>query len=350
MTPLVRRARRILRRLRLELWLVEGREATSGCRLSLVCAGVGAYVLDLAFGGPYRRRRLGRFWLWSLARAIKEKGQGRAMVIIGVRDPYVRLVRLPKSFFIPAWVRGEVDLPLGPSVLNRSSVKSDLRRIQNNRLRYSVTKDPRRFHEFYHRMYVPYISEIHGRSAFIWPYEVMKREFRSCELLVVRKERQPVSGILITYAKPTPRLWLVGVIDADRKRLGEGAVAALYYYSFRHLETNGHSVVDVGLSRPFLDDGVLRYKRKWGVRIVGTSVDWLVLKLLASTPGAHGFLASHPFICRDGAGLSGAIFVEPGWQASPGAAKSKQRHYAISGLRKISLYRIRGARVEEIDA
>lgn len=346
---LVRRARRIIRRLRLELWLVEGREATSEQPLSLLCAGVGSYVLDLAFGGFYRKERVGRIWLWNLPRAVRERGHGGALALIGVRDPYRRLVRLPGSFSIPAWVRGEVDLPLGSAVLNSSSVKSDLRRIRNSGLASFVTKDPRHFHEFYHRMYVPYINEVHGRGAFIWPYEVMKREFRRCELLMVSKEGQPISGILITYARPTPRLWSLGVRDADRQYLRDGAVTALFYYSFLHLEANGYQAADLGLSRPFLNDGVVRYKRKWGVRIVGTSVDWFVLMNLASTPGAHGFLRSHPFIHRDAAGLCGAIFVDSDWKSTPDTLNGIQRRYAIPGLATLRLYRPHDTGTVEID-
>lgn len=347
--PLVQRARRIMRRVRLELWLVEGKEASSGQPLSLLCAGVGSYVLDLAFDGPYRRSRVGRIWLWNVSRALKEKGQGRSLALLRVRHPYLKLVRLPNSFFIPAWVRSEVDLPLRPSVLNTSSVRSDLRRIRQNRLTFSVTKDPRQFDAFYHRMYVPYIEEVHGRSAFIWPYEVMKRKFGSCELLQVGQTGQPISGILITYAGPTPRLWSLGVRDADRRYVREGAVTALFYYSFLHLAANGYQAADIGLSRSFLDDGVLRYKRKWGGRIVGTSVDWFVLEVLASTPGARGFLASHPFICRDGAGLSGAIFVDSDGKPSAEVLRHFHRRYEVRGLSKLSFYRTDGARAEEID-
>jgi len=347
---LVRRARRIIRRLRLELWLVEGNEATSEQPLSVLCAGVGSYLLDLVFADSYRKHYAGRVWLWNLSTAVREKGQGCALALIGVRDPYVRFVNLANSFFIPAWVRGEVDIPLGSSVLRSSSVESDIRRIRKHQLHFSITKDPKHFHEFYHHMYVPYISAVHGQSAFIWPYEVMKTEFDNCELLLVMKEGQSIAGMLITYAKPTPRLWSLGVRDADRRHVKEGAVTALFYFSFMHLQKNGYRVADVGLSRPFLDGGVLRYKKKWEVRIVGTSADWFVLKLLSFTPGACGFVGSHPFIFRNGDGLSGAVFVDPAWTSAPEELERIYRRYSIPGLAKLRLYRLGDVGAVEIDA
>lgn len=348
--PLVRRPRRIIRRLRPELWLVEGNEATSGRPLSVLCAGVGSYLLELAFGDSYRKRPAGRVWLWSLSRAVKEKGRGSALALIGVRGPYLRLVNLANSFLIPHWVRGEVDIPLGPSVLSNSSVKSDLRQIQKHQLHFSITKDPEHFHEFYHRMYVPYISAVHGQSAFIWPYEAKKSEFGHCELLLVTKEGQSIAGILISYEKPTPRLWSLGVRDADRRHVKEGAVTALFYYSFMHLESHGYRVANVGLSRPFLDDGVLRYKKKWGVRIVGASADCFVLKVLSDTPGACGFFGSHPFIFRDGDALSGAIFIDTASAPSPEELQRIHQRYSIPGLAKLGLYQLDDAGAVEIDA
>jgi hypothetical protein len=348
--PLVRRAQRIIRRLRPELWLVEGSEATSEQPLSVLCASVGTYLLDLAFGDSYRKHHVGKTWLWNLPRAVREKGQGCALALIGVRDPYLRLVNLTNSFVIPAWVRGEVDLPLGSALLNTSSVKSDVRRIRKSRLQFSVTRDPRHFHEFYHRMYVPYITEAHGRSAFIWPYDAMKGEFENCELLLVKKEGRPIAGILITYDRPTPRLWSLGVRDADRRHVQEGAVTALFYFSFMHLEKSGYRLANVGLTRPFLDDGVLRYKKKWGVRIVGTSTDWLVLKLLTATPGARGFMRSHPFMFRSGGDLSGAIFVDSARTYSPEELERLKLRHSIPGLAKLRLYRLRDTRAVEMDA
>jgi hypothetical protein len=334
----------------LELWLVEGNEATSERPLSVLCAGVGSYLLDLAFGDSYRKRPVGRVWLWRLSRAVKEKGQGCALALIGVRGPYLRFVNLANSFLIPTWVRGEVDIPFGSSVLRNTSVKSDLRQIRKNQFHFSITKDPRHFHDFYHRMYVPYISAVHGRSAFIWPYEAMKSELDNCELLLVRKEGRSVAGILITYEKPTPRLWSLGVRDADRRQVKEGAVAALFYFSFMHLESNGYRVANVGLSRPFLDDGALRYKKKWGARIVGTSADCFVLKVLSDTPGACGFVGSHPFIFRNGDALSGAIFVDSASASSPEELQRIYQRYSIPGLAKLRLYRLGDAGAVEIDA
>jgi hypothetical protein len=199
-------------------------------------------------------------------------------------------------------------------------------------------------------MYVPYISAVHGQGAFIRPYEEMKSEFDDCELLLVRKETRSIAGILITYEKPTPRLWSLGVRDADRRHVTEGAVTALFYFSFMHLERNGYRVASVGLTRPFLDDGVLRYKKKWGVRIVGTSADCFVLKVLSHTPGACGFVGSHPFIFRNGDALSGAIFVDSASASSPEELRRIHQRYSTPGLAKLGLYQLGDSGAVEIDA
>ena len=348
--PLVLRGRRIARRLRLDVCIIEGKEAVGGEPLSVFCAGASSYPLQLAFGDNRRKHYEGRVWLWNLRRAIREKGQGCALLLVTVRRPYLRLMRPGNSFVIPAWVRGEIAIPLGPSVTKQKSVKSDLRRIRKNQLEFVVTKDPEQFNDFYHHMYVPHITQAHGRSAFIWRLEAMARKFEECELLLVRKKEQSIAGILITYAKPTPRLWSLGVLNGDRRYLKDGAIGALLSFTFEHLERNGHRVADFGLTRPFLDDGGLRYKKKWGLTIVGTSSDCFVLEILSPTPGACAFLRSHPFIFCDRGALSGAIFVDSGWTSSPEELQRINLQHSIPGIAKLRLYRLVEASAVEIEA
>ncbi len=348
--PLLLRGRRIARRLRLDICIVEGNEAVGGEPLSVFCAGASSYLLQLAFGDNRHKRYQRRVWLWNLRRAIREKGQGCALLLVTVRRPYLRLMRRGNSFVIPAWVRGEVAIPLGPFVTKQESVKSDLRRIRKNQLEYVVTKDPKQFDDFYHHMYVPHITQAHGRSAFIWRLEAMARKFEECELLLVRRKEQSIAGILISYANPTPRLWTLGVLNGDRKYLKEGAIAALVCFTFEHLARTGHRVADIGLTRPFLGDGGLRYKKKWGATIVGASSGCFVLEILSPTPGACAFLRSHPFIFCDRGALSGAIFVDSGWTSTPEELQRIHLRHSIPGIAKLRLYQLVEAGAVEIDA
>ena len=49
-------------------------------------------------------------------------------------------------------------------------MKSDLKRLRENRLEFEITREPARFEKFYCEMHVPYIKEIRGAAAYIEPY------------------------------------------------------------------------------------------------------------------------------------------------------------------------------------
>jgi len=52
--------------------------------------------------------------------------------------------------------------------------------------------------------------------------------------------------------------------DAPAK---DDTVASLYYYGILRAKERGAAFVDFGLSRPFINDGVVKYKRKWAGKI-----------------------------------------------------------------------------------
>ena len=80
--------------LRVDLSLVEGEERTSGLPLSIASlrgAKTGSSLLDTVFGGTFRERSLGRFWLWQLARALSATAADCSLVVLELADPYLAI-------------------------------------------------------------------------------------------------------------------------------------------------------------------------------------------------------------------------------------------------------------------
>ena len=136
-------------------------------------------------------------------------------------------------------------------------------KIKRNHLDFFVTKDPAFFDFFYHRMYLPYMRERHRSRAIYREHEDMRKSFDHGELLFIRKGQDLIAGVLIDYQimETIPRTTQLGVLDGNADYVREGALAAIYYYTIKYLKDKGHQRFNVGLSRPFLSDGVLRYKR-----------------------------------------------------------------------------------------
>jgi hypothetical protein len=341
----------------LKVWILTGDERNSQMPFSILYATNDRnpdsirnmnYLLSLTFDDSFQKHYLGGAWLWKISRVKAKRKKDCALVVVQVRKSHRKLMRSNDWFFIPYWVIGEVDIPRDPTVTRDSSLKSDFRRIRKHSLKFEVTKDPKRFDDFYHNMYVPQINKAHGRSAYIMSYEYMRSEFQNCELLLVTKQEKYIAGILIAYEKSGPRLWSLGVRDSNPEYIKAGAIGALFYFSMGYLRNKGFKKGNFGLSRAFLRDGVLQYKRKWSQRIVNTTSYVFALKVLSFTSGTKAFLQKNPFIFENGGILNGAIFVDGDKKLTLKDFKKINKQHFHDGLSKLFIYSLQqGDKVEQ---
>jgi hypothetical protein len=345
-TPLraaVRVMREILERHYVPTWRLEGSERVSGHPLTIFFAGQlenKNYIADLAFDGSHTETTCRKMWLWNVFKLAKERRGDYALVIIDVQVPWYRLFKSPDAFLIPCWIRGEVDLAVASGQFKRSeSIKSDLRKIRQNNLQYRVTRDEHEFDRFYHRMYFPYVTQTFGDRAYSMTYAEMMKELDHCELVLVKKDANDVAGMILVYDGAEVRAWSLGVKDGDPVHVKAGALAALYCFSMSHLINKGYQRLHLGATRPFLRDGVLQYKKKWGTRIVGSSRRWFVLNSLRNSMGAKAFLANNPFVFESDSGLNGALFLGQGPSFSDDEVHKLQKYCHELGIKSLKIFR-----------
>jgi hypothetical protein len=251
-----------------------------------------------------------------------------------------------KYFYVPWSISSEVDISVKMSslIINRG-LKSDLSRIRKNKLNFELTNEPDRFQDFYYNMYVPYTIKAHDNRAFVHRYEHMKEEFKYCDLLLLKKEQEYIAGILIYYMKNKARLWLSGIKDGNLDYvIKDRAKGALYYFSILCLKEKGIKNLSFGYSRAFLNDGVLQYKKKWGVNIINTTdlgdLGFLI-KPLNKTDGVKNFLLNNPFIFYKKGKLNGAVFIENKETISTKQFEKIYKKYFLSGMNRLFIYRFR---------
>ncbi len=340
-----------LQSLRVELWIVEGRERGSGLPLSIL-SGLQytnkSYLLGLMFDGEYRERRLGRFWLWRLRRTIPAAASDCSIIVVETNSSRIKLAGAPGWFWIPSWVFGEIALPRDAAALRK--VGEELRQIRHNKLEYEVTRDRQKFDDFYYNMYVPYSTGRFGDCAEVSNYRELNSQFEDSDLLLVKNQGQSIAGSLIMHGKTGPCLWDMGIRDGDRTHFKRGAGVALYHFAMQHLEEKGHTTAGLGWSRPFLRDGVLQFKRKWSQRIVRGRSHGFALKILTNTPAASAFLRENPFICRRGGSFCAAVFVEGDNGSDPDELGRLVMDYLHDGLERLLIYRLRPGEAVEPDA
>jgi hypothetical protein len=340
-----------LRDFRVDLWIVEGEERHSRLPLTILCGLSGeskTYVLDLIFGDAYRERRLGRFRLWNLAKAIAKAGDC-SLLVLDCDCSHLRFARPDDWFLVPAWLLGAVDLPYDEHVHSRlrTKMRSIIRR---NDYQFEVTRDPEQFEDFYHNMYLPYIKQTYGKCARVAPHQFLADIFRQSELLLLKKDGNSIGGYVLMHGKAGPYLWESGIRDGNRQYVEDGAGSALYHFSLQYLHEQGHKKAFLGWSRAFLRNGVLVFKKRLSQRIVGANDNGFALKILADTPAAKSFLCNNPFLFKRRGELLGAVFVDGQQTLSAEEIEQIEKEYFHPGMSRVMIYRLPGGPAATKDA
>jgi hypothetical protein len=329
--------------LRSQQWLITGEEKNSKNPLSLLFIGTVEnknYLSHLIFRDNYTEKSFGFKWSWQLKKQIK---QAKSVYPIIIRELSTSISGLPKergSFYIPCWVRWEIDTTKDPdSKWMSESLKSDIRRIKRNDLQYEITNDIVWFDRFYHEMYVPNLTKTYGNMAFIQGYDQLKVLFKDCDLLLVKQGQEYLGGMIIYQGKKDIRLLVLGVKDSDRDFSSLGVISALYYFSYIHLKQKGYPNINLGGTRAFLDDGLLNYKKKWEPYFDNTIVSgFFSLSVQMKNEAVRGFLVNNPFIFVYDHKFNGAIFFSENIRLEEANLSKINKNYFIVGINKLYVY------------
>jgi len=330
---------------KLDLWILNGEETTSHQELSIAYAGTEInrnYLIKIAYDDSFRGNYLGKVWLWKISAVVREKSPNCSLMVIGVDKLLWRWFTKRTYFNVPFWVSSLVNISSDTSLLWTSkNVKNDIRRIRNNKLSFEITRDPSQFDNFYYNMHLPYVVAAHGNRAILGAYYNMKKEFKKGELVLIKKENQYIAGALLVYKKMQAFPMFLGIKDGNFEYVKEGAIGAIYYFVLRYLKEKGYEKIDLGPSRPFLKDGVLRYKRKWGGHQISCSPQSdgnYYVQPLTNTPGLKAFLINNPFIFIDKQKINGAVFVNNIHSVPRESWEKIYKDYYFNGMSKLFIY------------
>lgn len=324
------------------VWILKGKEHSSGQPLSLLFAGQAAsrnYITELVFGETQVETEIIQVWKHRLLQYVHTTNKKYDLAIVQSDTPYVAMDDGMAMFQIPCWVGGERDLRAAPEFAQRSKhIKSDIRRIRKNRLDYRVTSDPAEFDRFYHTMYLPYIQRIYSGSAFLMSYQEMQTAIPHCELFLITQDGEDIAGGILVYDdSERVRGWSLGVKDGDNQWIRQGALAAFEHLQVGYLLEKGFSRLHRGGSRPFLNDGALCFKKNRGMEIMDHTSQHFIMLPVHDCAGVRAFLRENPFIYEDGGTLKGAVFVSGESLSEEDAARVFHNWY-VRGLDSLNLF------------
>lgn len=299
-----RRLWRHLRESRRELWLLEGRERNSGEPLSASYCGREHLRQDLVrrlFAPGAAQRRLGGFWFWQTRRALREASP--ACALLAVENPLheMRPWGVEETLHMPVWAAMEI--PLGDGVERLRIYSEASRKMRQNKLEIALARDEQSLRDFHHNMYVPYARSRHQDASILDDYAKVRRDFFhfESELLFLKQGGESLAGGLLRYNAGRVYFYLLGLRDGGQEGLKRGLGGALYLAAIQRARERGFSVLGVGGCRPFLRDGVIEHKARWGARFCPPAGGWSTFSLsfLALTPGLEACLLGNPLIAWD---------------------------------------------------
>jgi hypothetical protein len=328
--------------LRVSIFILRGPTLMNGHPGTLLIAG-NEYKIDFLtrrfFDGEPQREKVGELPLWNLARTLKRLRTSVDLTI-------VHLDRLSACLFfdsdylaVPTWVGSTLTVPEDVKNLlkNNRNLKEDLRIVGRNKLSPEITQDEKDFEVFYKTMYVPFIRERHGEQAHIHDFCQLRRRFRRGGLLWVLNEGKRISGVLFERRGKILRSLAVGMVNWELGPRRTGAIVATYLFIIDHAKKLGCMLIDFGGSRPSLADGVLRYKRKWGVNPVekrNILYDFLIHWNCFNRP-VNSFLSNLSLIFRDQGGLSAITIVDRNEPATQTEAWKAHHSIWMTGLQRL---------------
>jgi hypothetical protein len=345
MSDLSKNVRGALHLIASDFFVVTGKEINSGMSLSVLWSGPDAhlaYFQKRIFGShPVSLRRVGRRPVLMLDRLMNVFNCSAAIIIQINR--ITQFIWRDDDVRAPLWVGCDVELSADRLYAKSESMRGDLRNIRRNELDWTISRAPDDLRSFFENIYLPTVTSSHGGSAL--PSSLVDRlhQFQSgsMELLQVLRKDEVIAGVTIDYQFGVPALRDSGVLSGADEIKKTGAISAAYLFAMDYLSSKGYSSVWFGLSRSFLHDGVLNYKRKFRPIVTSGSDDYILMRVRQLDEPTRSMLKSSACISmRDGI-LRRTYFCDAA-SCTPASDPKKRGKIWNFGLDKELIYDISG--------
>lgn len=313
----------ILHQLCLPVALVSGVDKYTKKEIRLLLVGSTRFPLflnDRVFVDDPVCKPLGSIFIFQLKKVCEKFGCDVDGVLVSCDRFYQRWLKKSSLIMFPDMVTMVLDTSKGVDEmideLSRSA-RIDMKKVKKNGFTFEITSDVKKLKMFYVDMYMPTLKKRFDKESSLIPDFVILRYFRELgyELMLTSYQGKEVSGVLFYQQGDELLMKYTGVLNGDFSLIQQGALASFYYFSMLLAQDRGITRIDFESVRPFFDDGLFQYKKKWGTQV----------RRYDLVPKIHGFFVSedsnpmkqfllhNPFVGIDDHGeFVGFMFYEKG--------------------------------------
>lgn len=256
-----------------DVYFIRGRNKNTSWNIYMVAVGKSPwvdYVFDSILDDIYEKKYRKKCSIFQILNSCCFKREDVNLVVIRINKFYGRFLEKKGFIKIPEWVDFEEKLfkYFGDNKYFRELENKAY--LEKKGYSYQIRCSISDFNYFYYNMYLPYIKKRFKETAYIHSYTYLRRIFKKGALLFVFRESMVVSGLLYYVKHKKIYFNNIGVEKGDINLLKEGAVEAIYYFFIKMAKVKYASdyTINFGGARPFLNDGLFQYKKKWASQIV----------------------------------------------------------------------------------
>lgn len=258
------------------------------------------YFIRLILGKDYRESLIKRRWYRRIPELLTDLNAD--FIISETGRISLNYFNNCHGFLLPVWssLIINIDKPMDDICPSRMSHFAHIkRRIRKYKLTYEILTDKENFDNFIDNFYKPYISKRHGEEAIIGDLHMVWKSSVNPFLLAIKENGVIVALSLNERSGDYISLLNLGLLDGNEEYLQHGAIGALYYFGIFEGKLKGCKYFDAGVSRPFITDGLTKYKISWGAEFVSEyspAGEYVWLGVNHRSSMAREFTGNNPFM------------------------------------------------------
>lgn len=260
---------RMMLSVRLPVTSYGGRHVESGALITVLVVGTSELAVQLIenlIENPRRTKVEKGVYLWRLRRFVEEITNNEHTLLISCIDCRIGRILLHRCLEMPEFVNLSInvltdsELPHGA----RRRQKDNLRLIRRGNFQWQTGHSRDDFELFYYRMYLPYAIETYGERAQTRKYWRLRIAMRNGGILWILQDGVKLCGSLYMISGGVFYSLAVGTSLRRGDPNFKGVLASTYLFEIQCAKEHHLRVVDLGVCRPLLQDGVLLHKKRWG--------------------------------------------------------------------------------------
>jgi len=303
-----------------------------------------AFITNMIVGDqiPLLQRQFRVPW-WRIKYAVNQAKAISDALIVDLPHQFLRHLNFNDGILSPFLLRSYIKTNCSWAEIEQrfhANIRQAIRKIGMIKCVISHQDDDLLF--FYHHIYHPYISERFGVLADPSSLEELRYYFKRGALLVCKDDHDQIVGGYLYYMMNKIMYYHVGATKPGLcKNIFSITNATGIFEMIRHAWQHGCSILDLGLSRPFLNDGVARYKYYWGACAkIDPSYTWgLWFGLMRKSAVVQSLLSRFPWIWYDASGSLHGLIVSSGSPPADDQSLSRLAHsWWVPGLKDVIVY------------